>query len=267
MFLTYYGLDFNPFDKDVETKYAFENQDFKILNNRLNFIKEHQGISLITGNPGLGKTFAIRHFINSLNTNLYKTVYICMSNLTTTEFYKHLCYGLGIDPPYKKIDMFKAIQEAIIGLVKDRKLKVIIVVDEAQYLRAEILNDLKLLLNFELDSKNYVSLILVGLPSLNSILNRNNFEALRQRITVSYNMMGISKEELISYINSRISIAHGNNGIFDEQAIETIYSACNGTLRIANNIISKSFIIGNQKEKQVIDSDIILEAVNELALG
>lgn len=267
MYLSYYGLEFNPFDKEVDIKYSFETNDLKILNNRLEFIKDHRGIGLITGNPGLGKTYSIRKFVNSLNTNLYKVIYICMSTLTVYEFYKQLCYELDIEPPFKKIDMFKTIQERIVNLVKDRKINVIIIIDEAQYLRTPILNDLKILLNFELDSKNYASLILVGQPVLNSILSRNTYEALNQRITVSYNMNGISKEELINYINSRISIAHGNSGIFNDQALETIYSACNGSIRIANNLLTKSLIIGKIKEKSIIDSDVVLEASNELTLG
>lgn len=265
MYLSYYGLEFNPFDKEIDSKYAFESNDFKILNNRLNFIKEHRGIGLVTGSPGMGKTFAIRNFINSLNKNLYKTVYMCLSTITTMDFYRQLCYELDIIPPTKKVDMFKEIQSRIINLVKDKKVNVFIVLDEAQYLSPSILNDLKLLFNFELDSKNYASVVLVGQPVLNNILSRNIYEALSQRITVSYNMVGITKDELVEYIHSRIKLAHGNDGIFDEQAINAIYSACNGSLRIANNIILKCLILAKAKDKQSIDSDIVLEASNELS--
>ena len=267
MYLSYYGLEFNPFDKDIETKYAYETEDFKILKNRLDFIKENKTMALITGNPGMGKTFVIREFLNSLNKNLYKVIYICMSTVTTYEFYKQICYELGIEPPFKKIDMFREIQERILNLSKDKKINIIIVLDEAQYLKPAILNDLKILLNFELDSKNYISLILVGQPVLNSMLRRNIFDALAQRITVSYNMIGINKNELKDYIDSRIKLAHGNNGIFNEQAIEAIDNGCNGSIRIANNIITKSLIIGKSKQVPTIDSNLILEAVNELSLG
>ena len=224
-------------------------------------------MALITGNPGMGKTFVIRNFLNELNSNLYKIVYICMSTITTYEFYKQLCYELGIEPPFKKVDMFREIQDRIINLSKDKKINVIIVLDEAQYLKPSILNDLKLLFNFDIDSKNYASLILVGQPVLNSILKRNIYDALSQRITVSYNMCGINKIELNDYIDSRIRLAHGNNGIFNEQAIEAIFNACNGSIRVVNNIITKSLIIGKSKQLQTIDSNLILEAVNELALG
>ncbi len=267
MYLSYYGLEFNPFDKEIETKYAFETADFKILKNRLEFVKENKTMALITGNPGMGKTFVIRNFLNELNNNLYKVVYICMSTITTFEFYRQLCFELGIEPSFKKIDMFRDIQERILNLSRDKKVNVIIVLDEAQYLKPSILNDLKILLNFDMDSKNYVSLILVGQPVLNSILRRNIFDALSQRITVSYNMCGFNKNELNDYINSRIKLAHGNNGIFNEQAIEAIYNASNGSIRVVNNIITKSLIIGKSKQLSTIDSNLILEAVNELALG
>ena len=264
MYLSYYGLEFNPFDKTIETKYAYETEDFKILKNRLNFVKDNKTMALITGNPGMGKTFVIRSFLNELNKNLYKVIYICMSTVTTYEFYKQLCYELGIEPPFKKIDMFKEIQEQILTLAKDKNINIIIVLDEAQYLKSTILNDLKILLNFDLDSKNYASLILVGQPVLNSILKRNIFDALSQRITVSYNMVGINKEELKEYIDSRIKLAHGNNGIFTEQAIEAIFNACGGSIRLANNIITKCFIIGKSQNLQTIDSNIVLEATNDL---
>ena len=267
MYLSYYGLEFNPFDKTIETKYAYETDDFKILRNRLEFVKDNKTIALITGNPGMGKTFAIRTFLNSLNSNIYKVIYICMSTVTTYEFYKQLCYELGIEPPFKKIDMFREIQNQILILAKDKNINIIIVIDEAQYLKSTILNDLKILLNFDLDSKNYASLILVGQPVLNSILRRNIYDALSQRITVSYNMIGINKNELKEYIESRIKIAHGNNGIFNEQAIEAIFNACGGSVRQVNNIITKCFIIGKSKDMQIIDSNIVLEATNDLLLG
>lgn len=267
MYLSYYGLEFNPFDKNIETKYAYRSKDLEILKNRLDYIKENKTMALITGNPGMGKTFVIRNFLNELNSNLYKVIYMCMSTLTTHEFYRQLCYELGIEPAFKKIDMFRDIQTQILTLAKDKRINVIIVIDEAQYLKPSILNDLKMLFNFDLDSKNYASLILVGQPVLNSILKRNVFDALSQRITVSYNMVGIDKTELKEYIETRINLAHGNNGIFSEQAIEAIFNACNGTIRIANNIITKCFIIGKSKESLTIDSDIVLEAANELALG
>lgn len=267
MYLSYYGLEFNPFDKNLDSKYAYESNDLKILDNRLNYLKENPGIALFTGAPGLGKTFSIRKFISSLNPNLYKCIYISMSSITVLEFYKQIAYSLGLEPSFKKIDLFKQIQEAIINYVKNKNMKVIICIDEAQYLKNGILNDLKILTNFEIDSRNYLTIILIGQPSLNSILNRNVHEALRQRITVSYNLSGVTKDEFKEYLDNRITIAHGNKGIFDDNAIEAIYNSSNGSIRVINNIITKALIIASNQNKNIIDSDIILAAYDDLALG
>lgn len=267
MFLSYFGMEFNPFDKDIDTKYSFVTEDLKIMNNRLDYLREHPGLALFTGNPGVGKTFCIRNFVNSLNTNLFKCIYISMSSITVYEFYKQLAISLGIVPEFKKVDIFKQIQESIIDLVKNKKINVIICIDEAQYLKTDIINDLKMLMNFEMDSKNYFTLILTGQPILNSILSRNVHEALKQRITISYNLSGITREELSNYISSRLSIVHANNDIFTPNAIETIYNSSNGSIRVVNNIITKSLIIASSKSKNVIDENIILEAYNDLQLG
>lgn len=267
MYLSYYGMEFNPFDKGIDTKYSFETEDFKIMKNRLNYIKDNPGIALFTGSPGLGKTFIIRNFLNELNPNLYKVIYISMSSITVLEFYKEIAYELGIEPAFKKIDIFRQIQESIINYVKNKKQQIIICVDEAQYLKNAIINDLKILMNFEMDSKNYFTLILIGQPLLNTLLNRGVHEAIKQRITISYNLLGISKEEIKEYITTRLDISHGNKGIFSEQAIEAINNSCNGSIRIVNNIVTKSLIIASNKSRNIIDTEIIIEAVNELALG
>ena len=267
MYLSYFGMEFNPFDKSIDPKYAFETDDLKVMKNRLSYLKEHPGIALFTGNPGMGKTFSIRQFIKELNPNLFRCIYLSMSSISTYEFYKQFAISLGIMPEHRKVDMFKQIQETIIDLVNNKKINVIVCIDEAQYLKTDIINDLKILTNFEMDSKNYFTLILVGSPILNAILNRNIHEALKQRIAISYNFNGISKEELEQYINTRLKISHGNENIFTKEAIECIYNSCNGSIRIVNNIITKSLIIASSKNQNIIDNNLILEAYNDLELG
>lgn len=149
---------------------------------------------------GKGKTYGVKYFVKNLNPNLYKIVYLSLSTVTVMEFYRSFCIGLGIELSFKKIDMFNQIQERLKTLVKDRRITPIIICDEAQYLKTGILNDLKMLLNFEMDSKDYAVLILVGQPMLNDVLSRNVHEALNQRIIVNYMFIGIEFEEVKKYI-------------------------------------------------------------------
>lgn len=169
MIRSYYGLEYNPFEKNNAIKYIHKTNDFKDATSRLEYCVSSKGIGLFTGGVGMGKTYCIREFAQNLNSNLHRIIYINSSTLTVMEFYRAICFGLGIEPPHKKIDMFIVIQETITNLYKVKKTPLVLIIDEAQYLKTSMLNDFPLLLNFEYDSKNYCSLILVGLPYLTSV--------------------------------------------------------------------------------------------------
>ena len=266
MIETYFGMKCNPFKKGFEQKNKYEFNDFKEMQGRLNYLLKTKGIGLFTGSPGYGKTYGIKYFIDSLNVGLYKPVYLSLSTLTVMDFYKSLCIELGIIPKHRKIDMFKQIQETVKGLVKERKIVPIIVLDEAQYLRTDILNDLKMLLNFDIDSKDYIVLILVGQPILNDILSRNTHEALKQRIVVNYTFVGFDDKEIDGYIKSRLNLAGMNENMFEEGAIKAIGNNSNGSTRKLNKIIENSLMICEQKGENVVTTEIAMLAENEINL-
>ncbi len=266
MYEAYFGMKLNPFKKDIDIKNTYEFNDFKEAQNRLKYLLNNKGIGLFTGTSWKGKTFAIKYFVKNLNPNLYKIVYLSLSTITVMDFYRSFCLGLGIEPAFKKIDMFHQIQERLQTLVKDRKITPIIICDEAQYLKTGILNDLKMLLNFEMDSKDYVVLILVGQPTLNDTLSRTVHEALSQRIIVNYMFIGIEFEEVKKYIIDRCNKAEISNEIFDENAIKALASNCNGSTRYLNNLIDKSLMICCNQKAQVINTDIVMLAANDLSL-
>ena len=266
MIETYFGMKCNPFKKGFEQKNKYEFNDFKEMQGRLNYLLKTKGIGLFTGSPGYGKTYGIKYFIDSLNVGLYKPVYLSLSTLTVMDFYKSLCIELGIIPKHRKIDMFKQIQETVKGLVKERKIVPIIVLDEAQYLRTDILNDLKMLLNFDIDSKDYIVLILVGQLILNDILSRNTHEALKQRIVVNYTFVGFDDKEIDGYIKSRLNLAGMNENMFEEGAIKAIGNNSNGSIRKLNKIIENSLMICEQKGENVVTTEIAMLAENEINL-
>lgn len=266
MYKAYWGMEFNPFEKGLGEKKFFQSKDFSQAMSRLEHLKNIKGIGLFTGLSGIGKTYTLRCFTNSLNPNLYKVIYLTLSTVTVLEFYKSLAYGLGVEIYSKKIDLFKAIQERIVSLSRDKKITPVIIIDEAQYLKTEVLNDLKLLLNFDMDSKNYAVLILCGQPLLNNILSKQIHEALKQRIVINYNYEGISKEEISEYISSRLKLSGVFSEIFNANALEAINSCCNSSTRILNSIIEKCLIIGYQKNIKIIDTDIVMLAQNEINL-
>ena len=266
MIETYFGMKCNPFKKGFEQTNKFEFIDFKEMQARLDYLLKTKGIGLFTGNPGYGKTYSIKYFVEHLNIGLYKPIYLSLSTLTVMDFYKSLCIGLGINAKHRKIDMFKQIQDTIKTYVKDRKITPIIILDEAQYLRTDILNDLKMILNFDIDSKDYVILILVGQPILNDILSRISHEALKQRIVVNYTLIGLGEKEVEEYLKNRLKIAGMNENMFEEGAIKAISNNCNGSTRKLNSLIENCLLICEQKGENIVTTEIAMLADNELNL-
>lgn len=232
----------------------------------MNFLLKNRGFGVITGAPGRGKTTVIRHFTGNLNQSLYKIFYTSLSTLTLNEFYRHLAMEMGLEPMSKKSDNFKLIQNEISRQALEKKITPVIIIDEASYINNAILNDFKMLFNFEMDSKDRAVMLLVGLPTLNNTLRLVANEPLRQRITMNYSLDSLSKEESKEYITSKLNCAKSNTAVFNENAIEAIVNASNGVPRIINKICSSCLIIANSKETNIIDSDIVILATSETEL-
>jgi len=261
-----YGLEYNPFIKN-NSDYLYESSDYKETIFRLNYLKDIKGFGVITGEPGKGKTTAIRIWSKTLNRSLYKVIYIPLSTLTVMEFYRTLANELGIDAYFQKNKNFKAIQDEVSRLSHDKKITPVIILDEANYLKSATLNDLKILFNFDMDSKDKAVIILVGLPILNNTLNLNSHEPLRQRVAISYHLDGLNKLETKEYIKAKLKSAGCIIDIFSEGALDAIANSSNGIAREIDRIANRSLMLGEKFKVDVIDTDTVMNAYDDLLLG
>jgi len=266
MLTTYWEMQFNPFAKSAPGNHHFESDDFKQATARLKHLCDIKGIGLFTGNPGTGKTFTLEKHTGTLNPGLFKVFYAPLSSVTVLEFYRALAIGLGIEPPYKKIDLFNAIQVRIKSLDKDKRVTPVIIFDEGQYLSAKILNDLKIILNFDMDSGNHAVVILAGQPALATTLSMGAHEALAQRILINYTFTGLSKDEVAEYIVSKLKSCGACQTIFADNALEALWGCCSGAPRVVNSLAENCLRIGAQKGAKLIDPEIVMLANNELSL-
>lgn len=267
MFKGYYGLSINPFDKQtLKEKDCFLSKDHKEMTSRLNYLKEVRGIGVFTAPPGMGKSYALRCFSKDLNPNLFDMHYICLSTISVSEFYRQFCETLGLGTNGGKTGMFKAIQDRVFYLYKEKRKPLILAVDEAQYLNAGILKDIKMLMNHGYDSLNCFSLILVGEPYLNNILEKPVHEALRQRITVHYNFEGLTDSEISDYLKHKLHIAGASDSILETGCISAIHGFSHGNPRLIDNLMTDALTLGAQLDKKILDSEIILAAINNQSL-
>ena len=265
MFAAYWEMQFNPFAKPAPGGHHFESGDFSQATARLRHLCDIKGIGLFTGNPGTGKTFTLKKFADSLNPGLFRLFYAPLSSLTVLEFYRALAIGLGIDPPYKKIDLFNAIQERIKSLDRDKRVTPVIICDEGQYLSAKILGDLKIILNFDMDSGNHAVLILAGNPALANTLSMGAHEALAQRILINYSFTGLSKDEMAGYVVSKLKACGVTRKVFAENSLEALWGCCAGAPRVVDSLAENCLRIGAQRGAAIIDPEIVMLANNELA--
>ena len=260
-----FGLEYNPFIKNNSSYFFFESKDAEEVKYKLDYLFKVKGIGIITGNPGLGKTTNLRNYINNLNKSLYKVVYLSMTTLTDIEFYKQAIIQFGYEPKHRKHDNYNQLQE-IIKEYNNKKITPVIVIDEANYLSNKILNDLKMIFNFEMDSIDNYILILSGLPVLISNLSSAIHEPLRQRIITSFNFENLSKDEVQSYIYGKIEKAGGANNIFDSGVIQAIANYSNGTPRIIDRIMDYAILIADKLNYSIITINIIQKAIEQVSI-
>ena len=266
MYRAYWGMEFNPFDKETAERQFYRNNDFNEMTRRLEYLRNVRGIGLFTGLPGTGKTACLRSFVSGLNQSLYRVTYLPMTTISASEFYRDLAKGLGLEPCYRKIDNFRNIQERIRDLYREQKTTLVVLVDEAQYLGRAVLADLKLLRNFEMDSRNYAVLVLAGQPVLNSTLSMQVHEALRQRIVINYQMQGLAAQEVADYARDRMKLCGVSREVFEPAALEAAYGASGGGIRRLNALLHRALIIGCEQKRDTIGTETIMDAANEIDL-
>jgi len=268
LFKEYYGFAKNPFDKHSLTeKDAFPSKDHKEATGRLAYLKNIRGVGVFTSGPGFGKTFALRCFAKSLDRNLHEMAYICLSTVNVTEFYRQFCSALGIDAPYGKPSMFKAVQDRLFHLFKEKKKPFLLVLDEAHELSSAILKDLKMIMNHDFDSINCFTLALVGEPHLNRILEKPIHEALRQRVAIHYGFSGLSDAETEQYVLHKLRIAGAADSILGEGTLPAIIGYARGCPRLLDNLMNEALMLGAQLEKPCLDAEVMMAAANNLAFS
>lgn len=260
-----YGLEFNPFLKNSK-EVLVQTQEYKEALFRLDYLAKTKGFGLLTGAPGRGKTTAVRGWCASLNPSLYKTIYSCFSTLTANDFYRSLAQELGAQPSFRKPDNFRTIQGEITRLAVEKRKTPVIIIDEANYINNAILNDLKILFNFEMDSKDRAVVLLTGLPVLNSTLRLGIHEPLRQRIVMNYEIGGLTKEEGRKYISEKLKGAGCSQPVFEGNAMEAVLNAADGTARMINKLCNACLLIGDSAGVSTITPDIVMKAVNDSEL-
>lgn len=266
MYLEHFGFKEYPFKLTPNTNFYVSleshSEAFSVLETALDM---GEGFIKVTGEVGTGKTLLCRRLLNSLNES-FIAAYIPDPCLTPGELRRALACELDL-PNYDTIDaelLMSALQKYLVELAKQGK-SVVLIVDEAQALPFESLEALRLLTNLETEQKKLMQVVLLGQTELDERLQSEQLRQLRQRITFSYKLRPLNREEVVRYVNHRVITAGFNesHGLFDEQLLTMLTEASRGIPRLVNVLCHKALMLGYGQGVKTLSQEHVIAAVND----
>jgi len=265
MYRKHFALTRFPFEGELPPEELFAGTAMAEAEARLKHLLELRAIGLFTGEAGSGKTTVCRKVAATLHPGLYRLCYVPLSTGSVMDMYKSLAWELGLSGVPNRAGAFREIRAEVTRLTHEAKQRVVLVIDEAHHLRNEVLEDLRLLTNYAMDSENRLCLILVGLTELRRRLAMAVHESLAQRIVVRYHFSGLTRAELPEYLTHRLRLAGCELPLFAPPAIEAMFQATRGLPRKVNLLAHYALSAAALDNARTVTAEHLQAALEDLA--
>ena len=262
---TFFGMKKEPFGSDLKQNEILETEDLKSVKNKFYYATDLGGTALLTGDIGSGKSTALRFASDSLHPSEYRVIYITATSGPILELYQQIinemCIGiLG----RSKALMIRVIKKEIMEIVDTKKMKVVLVIDEASLLRIEVLAELHTLTQFHRDSKHWMPMVLSGQSNLIDKMMYRSSEPLASRVVTRSHLEGLEREGMKQYIGHHLKLAGVNPGIFDDAAVTAVHQGSGGLLRKANHLARGALIAAAKQNMQIVNPEHVRLAATEI---
>jgi len=266
MYRKHFALTQFPFDHTLEPDTLFASSTLAEAESRLKHLLELRGIGLVTGEAGCGKTTVCRKIAAGLHPGLYRVFYVPLSTGNVMDMYKSIAWELGLPTERNRASAFRVIRSEVTRLTLESKQRPVVIVDEAHHLRNEVLEDLRLLTNYQMDSENRLCLLLVGLTELRRRLRMAVHESLAQRLVVRFHLAGLARDELADYLTHRLRLAGCELPLFEPPAVEAVFQATQGMPRKVNRVAHYALTSAALAKRQTVSAEQVAAAVEEVTL-
>jgi type II secretory pathway predicted ATPase ExeA len=252
-FKAHFGFLTEPFSKEIATKALFISEQLKALFERLQHFIARRGIALITGDVGAGKSTALRAFTETLDKNHHVVVYVEDPSLGLRGMLSSIARQLNLNAKYFKWQLAPELKAAIEKNFADYHQTTLLIIDDAQHLGPQALDELRLLTNFHIDSKAPLSLVLLAQPEFRKIVQLKALEAFRQRLTLRVHLTGLAQSEAAAYVKHQLEMAGRTDTLFTDDVIAEIYQQAKGIPRLINTLCYECLLDIYQRQKNVVD--------------
>ncbi len=266
MYEEYWGLKEKPFENTPDPHFLYQSpQHEEGLSRLLYVVQQRKGAGMLTGVFGCGKTLLSWALLNELDRDRYRLALITDPQVSPIELLRSIAHALGAgEIPLQKTDLLIIIKSILTNNMKDGKDSVVII-DEAHVIDdKDVFEQIRLLLNLQLQTRFLLTILLLGQPELRNKIDAN--KQLAQRIAMGYHLDPLSEEETSSYISHRLNIAKAQKPIFTDEAVKLIFQDSGGIPRRINQICDMGLFTGYAKKVEAVDEKIIQEAMDGLGM-
>ncbi len=265
MYLEFYGLRLAPFDITPNPRFLFHsNKHREAFNHLIYGIRERKGFVQLTGEVGAGKTTLCRALLEQLD-GKFSTALILNPVLNADELMRAIATEFGLDVKGRdRLETIATISDFLLRQTLAGK-ETVLIVDEAQNLTEDLLEQVRLISNIETDDRKLLQIVLMGQPELRDRLNSPRLKQLRQRITVRYHLAPLTRNEVGQYIHHRLALA-GSHGVptFTFPAIWRVFGYSQGIPRLVNALCDKALLAGFVERSYRINYRMVGRAIREL---
>jgi general secretion pathway protein A len=260
----FFALRDEPFSADIKRKDIMATPALSAVQDRVHYAIRLGAVALITGEIGSGKSTALRYVIGDFHPSEYRILYITATSGSILELYRQILSELGMDMKGASRAMMTRLIKQEIVEIRSKKMKIVLMIDEASLLRLEVFAELHTLTQFEQDSKPFLPMILSGQINLIDNLQYRNSLPLASRVIARSHLKGIDLKTMDSYLRHHLAIAGVKRMLFEDAAVTAIHQGSGGLFRKANHLARGAIIAAAKNESATVTAEHVRLAATEL---
>lgn len=266
MYRKRFGLTGHPLPKDATGKtFCEQGPGHQRLRRAFSQLIDEPGLGVLVGEAGVGKTAALRHLCAELPKPDYRVIYLCDTAVSPLDLYRTLATELGIRPSHRRAQLWSDIKAALVHMRDERHSAPVVVIDEAQHLSDRFLIDLSGFLNVAFDSRDVVTMWLVGLPGLRRHLEMVQHAPLAMRVAAQVHLEPLTDRDTFgAFIAQGLEAVGATEKILADPAMELLLRASRGLPRVASKLLCAALRLAHERDQSFVDEHVLEAAIDDV---